>query len=106
MAIPADKELKREAIPEKTYDSEWIRAFSVKAPSKEDGNIYIETIAYDSTSEELNPAMIVTSIRRSDFWEMVAEVPEAAAAMQAVFGAVPKMKEWIAAKEAELEEEV
>ena len=88
-------------FPLKTYDSEWIRNFSVRAQNATEGSIYIETIAYDSATGEIDPGIVATEIRRPDFWDMVAEVPEAATAMAAVFAAIPKIQEWVAAKELE-----
>ena len=101
MAIPTNKQLEQSEVAAKTYDSEWIRNFAVRSSSQTDGNIYIETVAFDSATSEINNGIKATEIRRDDFWDLVAEVPEAAAAMAAVFDAIPPIRAWVEAKEAE-----
>lgn len=101
MPIPTDRTLERPAVSAKTYDSEWIRNLAIRATGPDDGTIYLETVAYDSTTGEIDNGIVAADIRRDDFWQIVDEVPEAAAAMQAVFAAIPAIRQWIAAQEAQ-----
>jgi len=101
MAIPTNKQLEQSEVAAKTYDHEWIRNFAVRSSSLTEGNIYIETVAFDAATSEINNGIKATEIRRDDFWDLVAEVPEAAAAMAAVFDAIPSIQAWVEAKESE-----
>jgi len=84
------------AKDEKIYNVAWYKNISILAKSPTEGTIYFERVPA-TTSLEMHPTTIDT-FRVYQLWECVAAVPEAAAAMQAVLTALPKIEEWLDAQ--------
>lgn len=94
MPIPAPTPTIVPATAEKTFAAEWVRNFAVRATSPIDGSLYLELCPFDDPSKEIlhgQPREI-----RADLWDIVANVPEAAAAMTAVFAAIPAIDAYLA----------
>lgn len=101
MPIKKEKPIVIPAEAEKTLPHTWVSELIVNAPNASDGYMSLQLTSFDANSDEdLNPE---NSERLNlDFWEVVANVPEAAAAMQSVFDAIPAIESYY--KEGILEE--
>lgn len=96
MAIPNPNPKTVPASNEKTFNSLWVLNMRVRAPNGIEGSIVFDTCPYDEVSGE----MLDNETKRTfvNLWEAVAEVPEAAQAMGAVFASVPAILAWQEAK--------
>ena len=107
--IPRNEPFVVPANPEETFDSVWLRSINIFAPNTAEaeptqGNINIEMLPYDPDNtkvlvtadnegvEHLNIPSRVNG--RKPFWQCIQEVPEVAAAMDAIIAAVPALREW------------
>jgi hypothetical protein len=84
--------------PEKAFPHLWIYNIIIHAPSTTTGHITIETLPYNGDEQIIGEGRFVETIHTSDLWEAVNEVPEVAAAMQAIIDAVIPLKNWIDAQ--------
>jgi len=89
------------AKAEKTLPHTWLSELIVNAPNASDGYMSLKLTAFDSDSDE-DPNDENSERLHLDFWEVIANVPEAAAAMQSVFDAIPAIESYY--KEGILEE--
>ena len=111
MAIPRSESYAIPASEEKSFDSVWVRSINIYCPEiNADGNtsgsISMELLPYDATSG--SEAIFTTPDNKGveyisipnyangtkSFWDAVDEVPEVAAAMQAILAAVGPLKAW------------
>ena len=132
MAISRSPSFTVPAVAEKSFDSVWVRNISIHCPQlnaegNDQGSINIELVPYDATegSESIHFTVDNEGVEyvnvpsrtngRKTFWECVNEVPEVAAAMEAIVAAVGPLKTWAEtapvveaapAEEAPAEEEV
>jgi hypothetical protein len=112
MAIPRSSSLTVPAIPEKTFDSVWVRSINIHCPQLEaegnnGGQIHIELVPYDATegAEAIHLSLNNEGIEyvnvdgmhnpEKSFWKCVNDVPEVAKAMEAIVSAVSPLKTWI-----------
>jgi len=79
------------AEAEKTLPHTWLSELVVNAPNASEGYMSLKLTAFDSDSDE-DPDPKNSEMLHLDFWEVIANVPEAATAMQAVFDAVPAIE--------------
>ncbi|MGA0207450.1 MAG: hypothetical protein ACO3LT_06630 [Ilumatobacteraceae bacterium] len=91
--IPAKEPIVVPAVAEKTYSSYWVRNLSVRATSPTDGTFYVELLPYDPATGEIDQSR--PKELRGDLWALIGAKPEAGAAMQAVFTAVPKIEAFV-----------
>lgn len=101
MPITKETPLVIPAKAEKTLPHTWVSELIVNAPNASDGYMSLKLTAFDSDSDE-DPSPENSEILHLDFWEVVANVPEAATAMQSVFDAIPAIESYY--KEGILEE--
>ena len=132
MAISRSPSFTVPAVSEKSFDSVWVRNINIHCPQlnakgNDQGNISIELVPYDATegSESIHFTVDNEGVEyvnvpnrtngRKTFWDCVNEVPEVAAAMEAIVAAVGPLKTWAEtapvveaapAEEAPAEEEV
>jgi hypothetical protein len=76
---------------EKTLPHTWISELVVNVSSISEAYMFLKLTPYNSDSDE-DPDLKNSETMHLDFWDVVANVPEAAAAMQAVFDAVPAIE--------------
>lgn len=93
------------AVEEKTFPHLWIYNILIHAPTTTSGRIKIETLPYNSDTKEIGSGKDMVAIETGDLWAAVAEVPEAALAMQAIFDAVEPLRAWKEAKQIEIQEQ-
>jgi hypothetical protein len=112
MPIIPDQPIVVPAVPAETYTEQWIYNLVVHSPAINSGRVQIQLLPFDPTVPKIGPGELLENIESDKLWDAVAEVPEVAAAMQAVLDAVGPLRDWIAAQveselepEAELEEE-
>jgi len=122
MAISRSSSFTVPAVSEKSFDSVWVRNINIHCPQlnaegNNEGNISIELMPYDATegSEAIHFTIDNEGVEyvnvpnrangRKTFWECVSEVPEVAAAMEAIVAAVGPLKTW-AVEEPVVEEPV
>ena len=101
MPITKETPLVIPAKAEKTLPHTWLSELIVNAPNASDGYMSLKLTAFDSDSDE-DPNHENSELLHLDFWEIIANVPEAAAAMQSVFDAIPAIESYY--KEGILEE--
>lgn len=107
--IPRDEPFVVPAQSEETFDSVWLRNINIYVPNTAEaeptqGSINIEMLPYDAentkvltTADNEGAEYINVPSRingRKPFWQMIQEVPEAAAAMDAIIAAIPAIREW------------
>ena len=111
MAISRSPSFTVPAVAEKSFDSVWVRNINIHCPQlnaegNNEGNINIELMPYDATegSEAIHFTIDNEGVEyinvpnrangRKTFWECVNEVPEVAAAMEAIGAAVGPLQTW------------
>jgi len=111
MAISRSPSFTVPAVSEKSFDSVWVRNINIHCPQlnaegNDQGNISIELVPYDATegSESIHFTVDNEGVEyvnvpnrtngRKTFWDCVNEVPEVAAAMEAIVAAVGPLKTW------------
>ena len=107
--IPRNEPFVVPAQPEETFDSVWLRSINIYAPNTAEadptqGSINVEMLPYDAESKKVlstpdNEGVEYINIPnrtngRKPFWQCIDEVPEAAAAMDAIIAAIPAIREW------------
>lgn len=100
MPIQNQNPLTIPAEAEKTLAQTWVSELRVNAESASDGALYLRLLPCDSETGEIADSEHAKEIH-VDFWDLISEVPEAAAAMQAVFDAVPAIEAYHIAKQEE-----
>jgi hypothetical protein len=79
------------AEAEKTLPHTWVSELVVNVSSKSKAYMFLKLTPFNSDSDE-GPDVKNSETMHLDFWDVVANVPEAATAMQAVFDAVPAIE--------------
>ena|SRR6478735_6697491 len=97
-AIPATEVHEIPAVAAKTFPSLWVRDFVARSREFGDGELYFEVVPYNEETGEIDHE--APSEIRVPLWECINTVPEAAAAMQAVFAAIPAIQAWDDARKA------
>ena len=95
MAIIPQTPIVIPAIPEKVFSEQWVYNLNVHAPTISTGAVNIELLPYDPNSQEIGAGSLVQSVRTDRLWEAINEVPEVAAAFQAVIACVGPLRTWI-----------
>jgi hypothetical protein len=85
-------------VPGETYTEQWIYNLVVHSPAINSGRVQIQLLPFDPTVPKIGPGELLENIETDRLWDAVAEVPEVAAAMQAVLVAVGPLRAWIAAQ--------
>jgi hypothetical protein len=85
-------------VPGETYTEQWIYNLVVHSPAINSGRVQIQLLPFDPTVPKIGPGELLENIETDRLWDAVAEVPEVAAAMQAVLAAVGPLRAWIAAQ--------
>jgi hypothetical protein len=85
-------------VPGETYTEQWIYNLVVHSPAINSGRVQIQLLPFDPTVPKIGPGELLENIETDRLWDAVAEVPEVAAAMQAVLDAVGPLRAWIAAQ--------
>jgi hypothetical protein len=85
-------------VPGETYTEQWIYNLVVHSPAINSGRVQIQLLPFDPTVPKIGPGELLENIETDRLWDAVAEVPEVAAAMQAVLAAVEPLRAWIAAQ--------
>ena len=82
------------SVPEKTYPHLWLTEVTFRAEANTTGELNIATLPYDGATGEIadEGSDLITT---DNLWGAVQEVPEVAAAMQAIFDAVEPLKAWL-----------
>lgn len=78
-----------------TFDQQWIYNLVVHSPATDSGRVLIELLPFDATTQTIGSSQHLEVIQTDKFWQAAAEVPEVAAAMQAVINCVGPLREWI-----------
>ena len=112
MPIIPDQPIVVPPVPGETYTEQWIYNLVVHSPAINSGRVQIQLLPFDPVAPKIGPGELLENIETDRLWDAVSEVPEVAAAMQAVLDAVGPLRAWIAAQsvvpepEPELEEEL
>ena len=104
MAIQPENPIVVPAVPQKTYTEQWVYNLVVHAPTLTTGNVRIELLPYDPTTQEIGPGTLNQPVYTDKLWEAVAAVPEVAVAFQAVIDCVAPLRTWIEAQNAPVPE--
>jgi len=100
MPIIPDQPIVVPPVPGETYTEQWIYNLVVHSPAINSGRVQIQLLPFDPTVPKIGPGELLENIETDRLWDAVAEVPEVAAAMQAVLAAVGPLRDWIAAQNA------
>jgi len=98
MPIIPDQPIVVPPVPGETYTEQWIYNLVVHSPAINSGRVQIQLLPFDPTVPKIGPGELLENIETDRLWDAVAEVPEVAAAMQAVLDAVGPLRAWIAAQ--------
>ena len=98
MPIIPDQPIVVPPVPGETYTEQWIYNLVVHSPAINSGRVQIQLLPFDPTAPKIGPGELLENIETDRLWDAVAEVPEVAAAMQAVLAAVGPLRAWIAAQ--------
>jgi hypothetical protein len=85
-------------VPGETYTEQWIYNLVVHSPAINSGRVQIQLLPFDPVAPKIGPGELLENIETDRLWDAVAEVPEVAAAMQAVLVAIGPLRAWIAAR--------
>jgi hypothetical protein len=85
-------------VPGETYTEQWIYNLVVHSPAINSGRVQIQLLPFDPVTPKIGPGELLENIETDRLWDAIAEVPEVAAAMQAVLAAVGPLRAWIAAQ--------
>ena len=102
MPIKKDTPVVIPAKAEKILPHTWISQMTIDALNDSKGYLFIQLIPYDADSDE-DPDRENAKGMQLKLWDVINEVPEAAAAMQAVFDAIPAIEAYHDAKQEESE---
>lgn len=91
MPIPLNTSIVIPAVPEKTFDSKFYRSFQVRC-TPQAGTLYFEVVPMSSSTGEL---LDQTTEYSCELWEVVANVPEAAAAFTAIINGLPQVETYL-----------
>jgi hypothetical protein len=100
MPIIPDQPIVVPPVPGETYTEQWIYNLVVHSPAINSGRVQIQLLPFDPVTPKIGPGELLENIETDRLWDAVAEVPEVAAAMQAVLDAVEPLRAWIAAQNA------
>lgn len=81
-----------------TFDQQWIYNLVVHAPSVDSGRVLIELLPFAAEAQTIGSSQHIEVIQTDQLWKAAAEVPEVAAAMQAVINCVGPLRNWIKAQ--------
>lgn len=81
------------AIPEKQFPHLWLKNIHISSNSPKEGMIMISSVPYNAETKEVGPGT-VKNIMIQDLWSAIENVPEAAAAMQAIIAAIEPLEAW------------
>jgi hypothetical protein len=98
MPIIPDQPIVVPPVPGETYTEQWIYNLVVHSPAINSGRVQIQLLPFDPVAPKIGPGELLENIETDRLWDAVAEVPEVAAAMQAVLDAVGPLRDWIAAQ--------
>ena len=98
MAIQPEQPIVVPAVPKKIFTEQWVYNLVVHAPTLTTGNVRIELLPYDPTTQEIGPGTLNQPVYTDKLWEAVAAVPEVAIAFQAVIDCVAPLRTWIEAQ--------
>lgn len=95
MALKNDTPIVIPAMSEKSFPDIWLYNISIMAPGLDSGRITIETLPYNSETQEIGNGSMMVPIHTDQLWDAVNEVPEVAQAMGAIFAAVGPLRDWV-----------
>jgi hypothetical protein len=101
--IPNPNPLEIPATPARTLPHIWLYNIIAHVPSATSGMIRLETLPCDMDTGEIANGDHMVALQTDKLWEAVEQVPEVAAAMQAILAAVAPLYAWIEAQK-ELEQ--
>lgn len=100
MPIPAKKSLQIDPVPakaSKSYDSLWASKIYIGMSNPTSGYVRVGFNHYDGASGAVAPdnaASETEDLRVDDLPTAIAEVPEVAAAVDAIIAAIPALRTW------------
>lgn len=99
--IVRDDPVVKPAEAEKIYASNWIYQLLIQAPTTAIGTATFELIPYNYTTKELHPeaGLYKETIHCDALFEAIDEVPEVAAAYNAILACIDPLKVWLQARE-------
>ncbi len=94
MPVPIEPPIVTAAVPEKTFDQWFYSMFqATNLNDPPNATLAFDQVPQNSTTQEFLWSRRISSSGK--FWDIVQNVPSAAAAMQAVLTALPNVKEYL-----------
>jgi hypothetical protein len=81
------------AVSEKQFPHLWLKNIRINSNSPSEGMIMITSIPYNAETKEIGPGVVKNTVI-TDLWSAIANVPEAAIAMQAIIAAIEPLEAW------------
>lgn len=98
MPITPDQPIVVPPTPGETFAQQWVWNMQVNAPSVTEGSVAINLLPFDPTNQLIGDGKLLEIVQTDQLWQAAAEVPEVAAAMQAVINCVGPLRAWIKAQ--------
>jgi len=96
--IPLETSFKIPAVKAQTFDKAWIYNLSAHAPTTSSGSLRLELLPFDGAT--LGPASGLVTFSSDKLFEVLAAVPEAGAAFEAITQAIPALLAYQKAQDA------
>ena len=93
MALNNNQPIVIQAVEEKQFPHLWLKNIHINTNSPSEGMIMITSVPYNDETKEVGPG-VVKNIMITDLWSAIENVPEAAAAMQAIIAAIEPLEAW------------
>jgi hypothetical protein len=93
MALNNNQTIVIPATEEKQFPHLWLKNINISSKSLDRGHILISAAPYNSNTKEIGEGTI-KNISVDNLWKAVEEVPEVAAAMEAIFAAIEPLEAW------------
>lgn len=93
MALNNNQPIVIQAVEEKQFPHLWLKNIHISSNSPSEGMVMITSIPYNDGTKEVGPGVVKNIIIR-DLWGAIENVPEAAAAMQAIIAAIEPLETW------------
>ena len=103
--IPAEQTVTEPATEAKSFSENWVYSVVIMAPDATGGRITIELLPYNAATGEIGKGADKVTLSTDQLWRAVAEVPSVKMAMGAILSAIPDLRAWIRAREAEANSE-
>jgi hypothetical protein len=95
MPIPNPNPIYIPPSPGEEFNSLWLSTIYINTQNSQSGFVNICTLPYDELNDRIASEKYMSNISTERLWDAVREVPEVAAAMDAILNAYVPLQQWI-----------